>query len=103
VRFLEESAQNDRDADASRSTVPGRETRATANGALGRIADHDRESRSVISASCYGGNGPGRKSADGGETLLRRAARALGAAARPALMTAPVRQRHWMEIYDSIF
>jgi len=43
---------------------------------------------------------------DVGAALFRRVAgtvRAAARVARPALMTMPVRQRHWMEIYESTF
>ena len=43
---------------------------------------------------------------DVGSALFRRVAgtvRAAARVARPALMTMPVRQRHWMEIYESTF
>ena len=45
-------------------------------------------------------------SGDVGAALFRRVAgtvRAAARVARPVLMTMPVRQRHWMEIYESTF
>ncbi len=113
---------------AGAGAVPPRaETRAGASGALGFVADEDSESRSMMYVPGEGAPGdesvapgvlipprgaPGAAgtatvlSGDVGAALFRRVAgtvRAAARVARPALMTMPVRQKHWMEIYESTF
>ena len=102
--------------ETARASVP---TRAAA--LFGVVADDDGESRSVLfgergvpnEGSAPGVRSPPRGSpgdaardaaGDVGATFFRGVAatvRAAARVARPALMTTPVRQRHWMEIYES--
>ena len=102
--------------ETARASVP---TRAAA--LFGVVADDDGESGSVLfgergvpnEGSAPGVRSPPRGSpgdaardaaGDVGATFFRGVAatvRAAARVARPALMTTPVRQRHWMEIYES--
>jgi len=103
-------------ATAENAVAAERETRGTESGALDEIADHDGQTRSAIYARQVEQEKKGAGAGAGANALKPVA----GAAAafqkiattmrnahagfrRPKLMTTPVRQRHWMEIVESMF
>ena len=85
------------------ASFAGRRRNAASHAAEAPAANPPRRRDASSRASTESSPGTGT---DVGSALFRRVAgtvRAAARVARPALMTMPVRQRHWMEIYESTF